>query len=161
MLPAAFPAFVLPPFGPFAVIVKESPLLLILYSIRCFFGVWGFKGGCWFCWFWLCWFGFSIECVREIGWGRFGFAELSTVFGFEAGTEEISSMMSSWFGWAEKWCWIILTSGYFLYVKKFFAWRISNDISIYGGLYKFRCKVGTIEWKAMGVVWTLIYDARF
>jgi hypothetical protein len=32
MLPADFPAFVLPPFGPFAVIVKESPLLLILYS---------------------------------------------------------------------------------------------------------------------------------
>jgi hypothetical protein len=40
MLPAAFPAFVLPPFGPFAVIVKESPLLLILYSDQCVrFGV--------------------------------------------------------------------------------------------------------------------------
>jgi hypothetical protein len=53
--------------------------------------------------------------------------------------------MSSWFGWAKKWCWIILTSGYFSSVKTLFAWRISNDISIYGGLYKFWCKVGTIE----------------
>jgi len=46
--------------------------------------------------------------------------------------------MSPWFGWAEKWRWIILTSGYFLSVKTFFAWRISVYM---GGCISFGVKL--------------------